>query len=495
MRSSGLESHRVDSGEVPAVCLVKWNAPWRFGGPVNGGMVKLGSFASKRAVNSSESKYDATATSQVPTGTAVLLSGMVLTLGAAALLCAIALTVRTYMPCPFWDEWAFVNAIASGRGLLSGNWLWSEHNEHRLLVTRLLILADLRLFGGKNVSLFVEMCVIQALHLAAIWYALERFTTFPRYLRRTLQGVFAFCLFHLNQAENLTWAFQVSFVLAFAVATFAFLAIAFFERMQRPLAAVIAVGLAPLMAGLNVAGGLLIGPLAICFALFRRLPARYIVLIGVLFLAGAIGYTTGYKPPDPSHTPLEAISHPKDLFVYVLTYFGASWTRLLPHKERITCFLSLLSFALLSTVAVRRRDQTSAFEWFCLAECAFTVAVAVLTGLGRLKYGVGQAYAGRYQTPAMLYWASLCALFLIAVWRYRPAKFLAAQASVLLILIASAATFLPIWHGSVAHGDLLAGACDAVMNGNRDERAAKLLYGSRQDVAPGADYLRQLWGK
>jgi len=265
--------------------------------------------------------------------------------------------------------------------------------------------------------------------------------------------------------------------------------------MRRPLAAVVAVGLAPLLAGLNVAGGLLIGPMAICFALFRRLAARYIVLIGMLFFASAAAYVTGYRWPDPNHTLGGAISHPKNLFVYVLTYFGASWTRLLPHKERITCFLSLLSFVVLSTLALRRRALTSAFEWFCIAECAFTIAVAVLTGLGRLKYGVGQAYAGRYQTPAMLYWASLCALLLIAVWRYRPAKFLAAQASVLLILIASAATFLPMWRAGVAHADLLANACNAVMNGNRDERAAKLLYGSRQDVAPGAGYLHRLWGK
>ena len=448
-----------------------------------------------RTVNPSESVYGATSTSQVQNGTAVLLSGMVLALGVASLLCAIALSVRTYMPCPFWDEWAFVNAIAGGRGLFSWNWLWSQHNEHRLLVVRLLILADLRLFGGKNISLFAEMFFIQALHLAAICYTIERFIDFPRYLKRTLQGVFAFCLFHSNQAENLTWAFQVSFVLAFALATFAFLAIAFFEWMRRPVMTAVAVGLAPLLAGLNVAGGLLIGPAVICFALFRRLRARYIVIIGALFLAGAAAYVSGYKSPDPNHTPAQAISHPKELLVYVLTYFGASWTRLLPHKERITCFLSLVSFAVLSTLAVRRRAQTSAFEWFCLAECGFTIALAVFTGLGRLKYGVGQAYAGRYQTPAMLYWASLCALFLIAVWRYRPAKFLAAQASVLLIMIASAATFLPMWRASVTHADLLASACRAVMNGNRDERAAKLLYGSRQDVAPGVDYLHRLWGR
>ncbi len=426
---------------------------------------------------------------------AVLLGRLTWWLGVAVIICAIALTVRTYMPCPFWDEWAFVNAIAAGRGVRDWRWLWSQHNEHRLLFTRLLILVDLRLFGGKNVSLFVEMYLAQALQLAAIWYAIERFTVFPRYLKRTLQGVFAFCLFHLNQAENFTWAFQVSFVLAFAAATLAFLTVAFFERIRHPVAAAAAAGLAPLFAGLNVAGGLLIGPVATGFAIFKRLPSRYIFVLSALFVAGAAAYLIGYTPPDPNHTPAQAISHPKDLFVYVLTYFGASWTRLLPHKERITCFLSLLSFAGFGVLAVRRPALTTAFEWFCVAECAFTIATAALTGLARLKYGAGQAYAGRYQTPAMIYWASLCALFLITVWRYRPTKFVAAQGFVLLVLVASFASFRPMWRARVAHADLLASACHTVMNGNGSERAAKLLYGSRQDVAPGAAYLHQLWGE
>ncbi|MBV8866713.1 MAG: hypothetical protein JO210_15070, partial [Acidobacteriaceae bacterium] len=114
-------------------------------------------------MNPSELTDGSTPASGVQTGTAVFLSRMALLLGVAVLLCAIALTVRTYMPCPFWDEWAFINSIATGRGLLSWNWLWSQHNEHRLLFTRLLILADLRLFSGKNVSLLVEMYLIQVL--------------------------------------------------------------------------------------------------------------------------------------------------------------------------------------------------------------------------------------------------------------------------------------------------------------------------------------------
>jgi hypothetical protein len=123
------------------------------------------------------------------------------------------------MPCPFWDEWVVVDAIAHGKGPWSWSWLWAQSNEHRIVIPRLLIWIDLSWFGGKNVSLFVETFILQALHCAAISYVIERFTVLPAFVTRTLQGLFTFCLFHPNQAENFTWAFQVSFVIPFVLGT------------------------------------------------------------------------------------------------------------------------------------------------------------------------------------------------------------------------------------------------------------------------------------
>lgn len=144
-----------------------------------------------------------------------------LLLGTGVILFAVALTLRCYMPCPFWDEWVVVGDIARGNGPGNWAWLWSQQNEHRLLIPRLLVWVDLFGFGGKNVSLFVEIFAVQFFHLAAICFVVERFARVPAFLKRSIQGLFAFCLFHPNQVENYTWAFQIVFVLPFALATVA----------------------------------------------------------------------------------------------------------------------------------------------------------------------------------------------------------------------------------------------------------------------------------
>lgn len=418
-----------------------------------------------------------------------------LLLAFTALASAVALTIRIYMPCPFWDEWSEINPVANGAGFSSWSWLWSQHNEHRLLLTRVFLLVDLRVFGGKNISLFIEMYFFQLSVWAAIWFALERFTNYPRALRLTLQGLFGFCLFHLNQAENLTWAFQVSFILAFSLGTIAFLIVAFFENLPYPVLLSVLVGIAGFLAALNVSGGLIIGPYAIAFAIWQRLRLRYILTIAVLVLLTGAAYLAGFKNPDQQHEPLAALFRLKDVFAYILTYFGASWTRLVPHKERITCFASFVLLGYLFVHAVKNRARTSNFEWFCFVQCFFSIGTAFVTALGRLQYGVGQAYAGRYQTPAMLYWGSLGALLLIGVWQYRPARFYQLQAAILCVMLLSIATFIPIWTSLTPRGDRLRNACDNLMHDKSGALPSKLLFPFPKDITPAVQYMHRLWDR
>ncbi len=176
----------------------------------------------------------------------------VLFLSAATAAFTVILVARCYMPCPFWDEWSVISQIAAGSRPSSVGWLWSQHNEHRIAIPRVLIYLDLFLFGAKNISLQVEGFVMQLLQWGAICYFVERYSDLPAGLKRSIEGMFLFCLFHPKQ-ENLFEPFQVSFILSFALGTIAILLVAFFRESRRPTLSTAIAAVVPLAAALNLA--------------------------------------------------------------------------------------------------------------------------------------------------------------------------------------------------------------------------------------------------
>jgi len=397
------------------------------------------------------------------------------------------------MRCPFGDQWALIDDIARGKTPWNVAWLFSQHNEHRLVIPRFLTWLDVTVFHARNISLFVEIWLAMLLHATAICYMLERFTSFPESVKRTLQGVFTFCILHPSQYDNLTWAFQISFILAFTIATLAIVAAIYFPILRPRWLVTIWISAAPLLAAFNLSGGLLVGIILLCIVFAYHLPERLTALISLAFLLSSGLYLWHLQLSDPAHSLSAALRDPKGILVYILTYFGASWTRILPHKERPIALLSLLYLAYILIGALRRSHKLSSFEWFCVSECGFLILVALATALGRLHFGVGQAFASRYQTPAMLYWASLGALALIAAWRRWPARFSSIQTATILLMLLSVYTFPKIWQASISWQDPLKTACAAVIQGTYDQQTAKTLYANINGLEPGASFLRHIW--
>lgn len=419
-------------------------------------------------------------------GTLTLLAGI------GTILFAAALTVRAYMPCPFWDEWVILRDIANGATPQNLQWLWSQHNEHRLAMTRLLIWFDVFAFKGRNISLFVEMYLAQLLEWAAICYAVEKTVCFPKSLKRTLQGLFAFCLFHPNQGENLTWAFQVSFILCFAFGTVALLGVAFWDRIPARWRVLSLVGLAatPLIAAVNLSAGLLIAPAVIGLACIKRLPASHVLLLSAAYSATILLYFHGWRTDDglKPYRLSQTLLHPLDLLLYALTYLDASWRIFVPVRYHVASILSLVIL-----IAHSARRKANSFELFCVTECGFILLTALATAVGRLHFGLGQALAGRYQTPAMLYWACIFSVVLVTFWRRWPARLPIAQ-TVALSLISLYLLFFPAyWRVWTNGADSLSNACAAVISGHYDASANKRLYPRPEMIEGVAAMLRSTW--
>jgi hypothetical protein len=86
---------------------------------------------------------------------AILLAGII-TIGVAAYM-----VVVSYSSLPWDDGWVQIDPMVSGINPLSLHWLWAQHDEHRVVFTKLFLLADLRLFHAGQAFLLTSILVIQ----------------------------------------------------------------------------------------------------------------------------------------------------------------------------------------------------------------------------------------------------------------------------------------------------------------------------------------------
>lgn len=178
---------------------------------------------------------------------------------------------------PFSEDWLLVPALTGHEPHL-GIWLWSQHNEHRVPVPRLILLAllkvgqgDFRLGGAFNI-----------LALGAI--ALLMMET-ARYVRggqpQVADAFFPVAFLHLGHTENMLWTWQITQVLPVILVSVLML-IVVAGRFPQTTAPTIAAGVCIIILPLCGANGLLYAPL---FAL-------WIGYVGIVILPGRLKENT-----------------------------------------------------------------------------------------------------------------------------------------------------------------------------------------------------------
>ena len=134
----------------------------------------------------------------------------------------LGMVVEGWSPAPFWDQW---DNLVSGRPV-TWAWLVLQHNEHRLLLPRLIFWLDHWLAAETNKVDFAASVLIQAaLVVLLAWLALKDSVS-SRVDAVWVWGLCLVFLFWATQYENFLWGFQVQFfgVGLAAAATFAVVA-------------------------------------------------------------------------------------------------------------------------------------------------------------------------------------------------------------------------------------------------------------------------------
>ena len=426
---------------------------------------------------------------------------------------------RSFSPAIDWDQWDVVKDLLRSRGHITAKLLWAQHNEHRIPFGRLACYADLRWFGGRNVSLLLENYLIHMAALGIFAVMLHRFGRLSRSANLGLLGFTAFCVFSPIQIDNFVRGFQVTFVLCILAAMLAFSAAVLHKSVgdepgSRSLSSYLGGALFfAVIAEFSLSSGLLVWPILLLLGYglrFSRATQLLILSAGTV----AIGaYFTHFFLPGHETKPFESLSHPLDLWRYVLMYFGSTWRdyRLQPIGplawlvpvtastwSTVVDLLTATALGLGGFFAIRFliRRTDDGLSGFLFANTVFAIFGATITGLGRLKSGLAQAASNRYQTIALLFWASLVIwIFTKISGQRRWTKLLAAQ----VILVVMMGTAVPRFHVykqyAMERKAALAAAFRSLMQGSEDPSRLAILSPAPSMIPELFSYLESKgWG-
>lgn len=337
----------------------------------------------------------------------------------AALMVALALfgASRNYSPVPFWDMWGpYLQLLDMAAG---GDWhvWWAQHNEHRIVLARLLFWADLRWFDGAGWFLIAANCTLVLMAGLLFWRILCEVEVAPERAadKQALALFIAGALCFWSQQENLTWGFQSQFILAQLVPLAALYAL--YRSIQDGAGTFVLACLLGILSAGTMANGVLALPLMTGYAVLTRQGWRRAGSLALLTALVLFAYFHDYSTPAGHSSPLQSLrEHPLQLTRYVLYYLGSPFHFAFGNKGlgRVAATLGglfLIASALRFACQSWRQPRQFALPLALLFFIAYIVGTACGTAGGRLIFGLSQALSQRYTTPALMAWAALLVLY------------------------------------------------------------------------------------
>jgi hypothetical protein len=226
---------------------------------------------------------------------------------------------------PLWDEWDAIVPFITAEKPVTWQSMWTPHNEHQIIIPRLLLLGLDRLTGHDfRAGMFASLLLLSATSAGLLW-TIRRVRGYWVWA----DAFFPFLLLNWGHAANLLMSFQVQLVMAGCLGCFA---AAFFADRDRPSAARLAwLGLIlaawPLCSAAGIACGLAIVPyFAVCLW-FRRdadppLSRTAVVIVALLLVAIPVECLLTFVPRASADRPIIDVV---ELIRHVILEFGMAF--------------------------------------------------------------------------------------------------------------------------------------------------------------------------
>jgi len=333
-----------------------------------------------------------------------------------------------FSPVPYWDMWnGYLDFFIQSRASDWHLW-WQPHNEHRIVLARLLFWADLTFFNGSVWFLIVWNYIFAAAS-CILFYLYLKSANIHQQNRSVLYigtMVMSAWLFSWCQQENLTWGFQSQFFLA------QLLPLAALYLLYRSTLAGTSHGvwLAAVAVGIlcvgTMANGILALPLMVIYSGLLRQPRLRTITLAAVATITIFLYLHGTVRPENHASLTQSLLHnPLGIIQYVLRYIGGPLYYMLGSTPSALVISHLVTLVMIATSALAavfiiRKPSAYPLQLALILFIAYIGATALGTAGGRLNFGLDQAFSSRYMTPALMAWAAFFVLMLSL--RYSPNK-------------------------------------------------------------------------
>jgi hypothetical protein len=365
--------------------------------------------------------------------------GVLAALGIVPLL---ILVVHRGVELPYWDEWEWTDLIYEAHThTLTLARLWLPHNEHRIFIPNVLMLALDAAGGWSVVREQVVSLIVLLVSQACLWLLIRRTVRAP--LRGVCFFVCTVLLLGLAQYENLFWGFQMGWFITDAGLIAAVWAL---TRPRRTPGDVAIAMLAATVASLSLSQGVFVwlAGLVVLLVLPRRGWATIFAWLAAgAIVAGIARYGSGQVAL--GHVGLTDVPL---LAKYVLIYLGTPLAMSFGLKAATWAGVALVAWSVILAAAVLRRGgrrlRVRLAPW--IAIWAYVLVSAAVTATARAGFGVEQAGSSRYVTVSSLAWiAVIAATFAVARPRLSTLRWAAAPAAAVV-----AASLVQSHHGFAA---------------------------------------------
>lgn len=334
-------------------------------------------------------------------------------LGVVAVGLTVAGVVLDYSPVPYWDQWD--GGIDLYVQALTHPWAawWSWHNEHRLVIPRLVFWADIALAGGVNILSLAANLVLAGL-IAWVVAIIAAPLRGNRGASLALAGIICIFAFSWMQFENFTWGFECQWFLANLFALLAFWKLMQAQAAPERWAPFATALLCAVLAMLSLGNGVLTFPVMILAAIYWRMSWRRLGLLVATFAVIARLYYADAPLYHGEAGPLATLlSDPLGVARFAVHYYGSFGWYIIRQIWFVELAGGLVCAGVLGGVALTVLRRGAVASPALLLYALFIGATGLATATGRLVLGQIAAMESRYTSNTLL--MLLCTLLFLAI--------------------------------------------------------------------------------